>query len=134
MEQRRPSVQSQITFLYYHEIESVHHFYQEVLGMELVADQQWAKIYRAGGNGFLGIVRGDRGYHRPRQDSAVLLTLVVEDVDEWYRYLQARDVNLLTGVKEMAEIQVRGFFLKDPGGYTIEIQQFLDAETARRFE
>jgi hypothetical protein len=31
----------------------------------------------------------------------------------------------LTEVKEVEEIQVRGFFLEDPGGYALEIQRFL---------
>ncbi len=131
---RVPSVQSQITFFYYHEIEPAERFYRDVLGFELVEDQRWAKIYRAAGNGFIGIVSGDRGFHQPRQTNAVLLTLVVEDVAQWYQHLKKSGVSLLTEVKEMDEIKVRGFFLKDPGGYTIEVQQFLDPAVVRRFE
>lgn len=128
------SVQSQITFFYYRDIEPAERFYRDVLGFELVEDQRWAKIYRAAGNGFVGIVSGERGFHQPRKANAVLLTLVVEDVARWYTHLKESGANLLTEVKEMEEIRVRGFFLKDPGGYTIEIQQFLDPAVARRFE
>ncbi len=128
-----PSVQSQITFFYYHDIEPAERFYRDVLGFELVEDQRWAKIYRVAGNGFVGIVSGDRGFHQPRRANAVLLTLVVEDVARWYEHLKESGVSLLTEVKEMEKIRVRGFFLKDPGGYTIEIQQFLDPAVASRF-
>jgi hypothetical protein len=99
----------------------------------LVEDQEWAKIYAVGEHAFLGIVAGEKGFHQPRDENAVLISLVVDDVFGWYRYLGERGVTLLTEVREVAEIQVRGFFLKDPGGYTLEIQQFLDPQVASVF-
>ncbi|MFO7742322.1 MAG: VOC family protein [Anaerolineae bacterium] len=126
-------IQSQITFLYYRDLEPIERFYGEVLGLELVEDQEWAKIYAVGGKGFLGIVAGERGFHQPRDENAVLVTLVVDDVSGWYEYLRRQGVNLLTGVKEVEQIQVRAFFLRDPGGYTLEVQEFLDPEVARMF-
>ena len=134
MERNRPGIRSQITFLYYPELERACEFYGEVLGLELVEDQGWAKIYAVGANAFVGIVAGEQGFHQHRDDNAVLITLVVDDVFGWYAYLDEHGVTLLTEVKEMEEIQVRGFFLKDPGGYTLEIQQFLDPEVASVFE
>jgi catechol-2,3-dioxygenase len=68
-------VRSQITFLYYRDLEAIDRFYGEVLGLELVQDQGWAKICRVAGNASLGIVAGDRGFRRPRDESAVLITL-----------------------------------------------------------
>lgn len=133
MEQSMPAVQSQITFFYYRQLEPAERFYGDVLGLQLVEDQQYAKIYRTASNAFLGIVSGARGFHQPRPENAVLLTLVVDDVSEWYTYLEQSGVDLLTSVKEMEGIQVRGFFLKDPGGYTLEVQQFLDPDVARQF-
>lgn len=129
----RPDIRSQITFLYYRELEPLSRFYGEVLGLELVEDQEWAKIYAAGKNAFLGIVAGEKGFHKPRDDNAVLVSLVVDDVVGWYEYLSDQGVTLLTEVREVEEIQVRGFFLKDPGGYTLEIQQFLDPRVASVF-
>jgi catechol 2,3-dioxygenase-like lactoylglutathione lyase family enzyme len=131
--QSRPGIRSQITFLYYHDLEPIDRFYGEVLGLELVEDQGWAKIYSIGGDAFLGIVAGERGFHEPRRENAVLLTLVVDDVLGWYGYLKERDVNLLTKVREVEDIQVRAFFLEDPGGYTLEIQEFVDRDVARLF-
>jgi predicted enzyme related to lactoylglutathione lyase len=133
MELSRPDTQSQITFFYYRDLEAIGRFYGEVLGLELVQDQGWAMIYRVVGNAFLGIVAGDKGFHKPRDESAVLLTLVVDDVRSWYDYLKERAVNLLTEVKEVEEIGVRAFFLEDPGGYTLEIQEFVDRDVARLF-
>ena len=127
-------IRSQITFLYYHELEPMDRFYRDVIGLELVEDQRWAKIYSIGRGAFLGIVSGEKGFHRPRDENAVLVTLIVDDVLAWYDYLEKRGVKLLTEVKEVEEIQVRVFFLEDPGGYTLEIQQFLNPEVAAIFK
>jgi predicted enzyme related to lactoylglutathione lyase len=133
MDNGHRDVHSQITFLYYDELDPIDRFYRETLGLELVEDQGWAKIYATGRDAFLGIVRGDQGFHRPQEKNAVLVTLVVDDVRAWYNHLQAEGANLLTAVKEVEGIQVRGFFLEDPGGYTLEIQQFLDPSAAAIF-
>ena len=119
-----PPIHSSITFFYYDRLAAAAAFYEEVMGFEPVEDQGWARIYRVGGSAFLGIVAGEKAYHRPRAGNAVLLTLVVDDVPGWYEHLAARGVTLLTGVQNRPEIQIRCFFLEDPGGYTLEVQQF----------
>jgi len=124
---------SQITFLYYHELEPVDRFYRDVIGLELLEDQGWGKIYSIGRGAFLGIVAGEKGFHQPQDENAVLVTLVVDDVFAWYDYLEGQGVNLLTPVRDVQDIEVRGFFLADPGGYTLEIQQFLNPEIAAVF-
>ena len=124
---------SQITFLYYDDLTPIDKFYREVMGFTLVKDQGWAKIYAVSETAFVGIVDGDRGFHEPQERNAVLITLVVDDVFGWYDYLKSKGVTMLTEVEEHEEIQVRGFFCQDPGGYSIEVQQFLDPETARLF-
>ena len=133
MDQDKLKVQSQITFLYYHDLQPVSKFYEEIMGFELIEDQGWAKIYRVSGNAYLGIVDEGRGFHKAQEKSAVLITLVVNDVVGWYDYLKGRGVKILTELREMEDIQVRGFFLEDSGGYTIEVQQFLKPDVARIF-
>lgn len=118
-------IHAQITFLYYRDLDSAATFYEEVMGLHLVEDQKWAKIYRVAGNAFVGIVAGERGFHRPQARNAILLTLVVDDVPGWYGHLAGHGVRMLSPVQHRPEIQIRCFFLEDPGGYTLEIQQFL---------
>jgi catechol 2,3-dioxygenase-like lactoylglutathione lyase family enzyme len=126
-------IQTQITFLYYADLAPIVPFYQDVLGLELVEDQGWAKIYRVGRDAFVGLVGGDKGFHRPQETNAVLITLVVNDVPAWYDYLQGQGVTMLSELKHSEEIQIRGFFFQDPGGYTFEIQQFRKPELAEIF-
>ena len=133
MDQNKLKVQSQITFLYYRDLEPIEKFYQDIMGLELVEDQGWAKIYRVSGQAFLGIVDEKRGFHKAQEKNAVLVTLAVADVSWWYDYLKRKGVKMLTEIREPEGIQVRCFFLEDPGGYAIEIEQFLKPEAARIF-
>lgn len=132
MDQAR-SVDSQITFLYYDAIQPIASFYENILGFELVEDQGWAKIYRTTGSAFVGIVAGEAGFHQPRDENAVLVTLCTDDVSGWYEYLKGQSVKLLTEVQEREEIQIRCFFFQDPGGYTFEVQQFLRPDLVEIF-
>jgi len=128
-----PELASCITWFYYEDIAAAEMFYRETLGLALVEDQGWAKILEAGGSAFVGLVDGERGFCKPRGESAVLLTFVVEDVAGWYERLRQAGVPILRELAEHAEIQVRCFFIRDPGGYAVEIQQFLDPAVAKRF-
>lgn len=122
-----------ITFFYYDDLEAPSRFYENVLGLELVDDQHWARIYRIQGSAYLGIVDGNRGFHQSQQDSAVLLTLVVRDVDAWHDRLVSQGVRIIRETETHDDIQVRCFFAEDPGGYAIEIQTFLKPSVAKEF-
>ena len=124
---------SAITWFYYKELGQAAEFYGETMGFELVVNQVWTRIYRANEGAFLGIVAGENGFCQPQERNAVLFTLVVKDVAPWFDRLKARGADLLTEIEEKEDIQVRCFFLKDPGGYSIEVQQFLDPAVSQHF-
>jgi len=126
-------IDSQITFLYYDDLRQAQECYGQVMGFDLVEDQCWAKIYRVSGNSFVGIVAGEKGFRRPQPYNAVLLTLVSSDVDAWYGRLQEAGVKLLTDVQDKQDIRIRCFFFEDPGGYALEVQQFLRPDLVEIF-
>ncbi len=120
-----------ITFFYYEDLAPIAHFYEEVLGFDLVLDQGMARIYRIAGRSFFGIVDGNRGHLRHQPRSAALLTIVAEDVPGWHARLK------VAGVPNLGELQ-RGrycehFFFEDPAGYAIEVQRFHQPEVAALF-
>ena len=131
---KRPSLYSQITFLYYRDLKRATRFYEDVLQLELCDDQGDCRIYQVADKAFVGIVDEAKGHCRAQETNAVLITLVVEDVESWYDYLIACGVKLLTEVKQPEGFPVECFFFEDPEGYQYEVQRFLDPETARRFE
>jgi glyoxalase/bleomycin resistance protein/dioxygenase superfamily protein len=127
------SISSQITFLYFDDLISVIPFFEETLKLELVTKQDAARIYRMAGNAYIGIVDGAAGHWQARAENAVLITLVVDDVEGWYAYLSTKDVKLLSGIQKPEIAPVECFFFEGPGGYHFEIQRFLDPETAQRY-
>ena len=130
---KKKGISAGITFFYHKDIEPAVRFYGEIMGFQLVSDQGWAKIFRIAGNSYMGVVAGEKGFHRLQEKNAVLLTVVVDNVQEWYERLRETEAILLTELQDKPDIQVRCFFLQDPAGYAIEIQQFLDPRTAQEF-
>jgi hypothetical protein len=120
-----------ITFFYYDDIHSVTDFYERIMRFELVLDQGLARIYRVAANNYFGIVDGNRGHLRHQEKSAVLFTIVSEDVAAWHFRLSAHNVRDLTEIRTGRFCD--HFFFKDPAGYALEIQRFRDPAVARLF-
>jgi hypothetical protein len=120
-----------ITFFYYPDIHAVAPFYENVLRFELVLDQGLARIYRIAGNSYFGIVDGNRGHLRHQEKSAVLLTVVSEDVEGWHAKLTEIGVAGLTEMRRGTYCD--HFFFEDPAGYAIEIQRFHNPDVAKLF-
>jgi lactoylglutathione lyase len=74
-------VEGMITFTYYNDLEKAAEFYGETMGFELVIDVAFAKVYRVSGSSHVGIVDGERGFLRAKEDKPVMITFVVEDID-----------------------------------------------------
>ena len=120
-----PSIASQVTMLYYENIDDASVFYGEILGLKKTFDWTWIKFYQTGPASSVGIVtEGDGAWHQVQERNAVMLSLVTEEVDVWYERLRGRDdVRFLKDIGDGGGI--RSFMLEDPGGYTIEFFQWL---------
>jgi len=123
-----------ITFLTYENLEVGDYFYRRVLGLPLIEDQGWARVYRIHGSAHVGIVEARRGPVEAPVGSGTLISIVVEDVDAWYEHLKNEaSIEIIAPPSMVADIPVTSFFLKDPGGYSIEIQAFTDTAIQQRF-
>lgn len=118
-----PSVEQQITFLFTHDLEATARFYEDILGLPLALDQGDCRIYRTAGSAYLGFCQ--RAPQTP-QAAGILLTLVTAQVDEWYHSLCARGVVFDKPPALNPRYNIYHCFLRDPNGYVIEIQRFLD--------
>ena len=123
-----PSIESQVTMLYYEDLDAAAEFYGNVLGLEKTFDWEWVKFYRTGPSSNVGIVKeGDGAYHTVQERNAVMISLVTSEIDAWYERLDGRpDVEFLKPIGDGGGI--RSFLMADPGGYTVEFFQWLDAE------
>jgi catechol 2,3-dioxygenase-like lactoylglutathione lyase family enzyme len=117
------SVQQQITFLMVKDLGATADYYERVLGMPLAVDQGSCRIYQVVGQAYVGFCE------RPESaDSArnVILTLVTPDVDAWYERLKGLGVHLEKPPAVNPRYGIYHFFARDPDGYLVEIQRFLD--------
>jgi catechol 2,3-dioxygenase-like lactoylglutathione lyase family enzyme len=126
-------IRATVFWLYYDDLEPMQRFYEELLGVGLLVDQGWAKIYPASRTGYIGLVAGARGLHRATEEKGVTISLFTSEVDTWFaRVQESGSVELRSQeVSDESEI-VRVFVGYDPGGYFLEWDTFLDVESNER--
>lgn len=126
-----------ITWLYYKDLLSMQGFYEEVLGLSLVADQGWTKIYQVCTTGFIGLVDERRGMHQFTEQKGVTVSFILDDIDDWFNYVKTaqpfelRSAQVETGPEE----KYRAFVGYDPEGYFLEFDLFqAHADNSRLME
>ena len=116
-------VSEQITFLYTEDIDTTAPFYEDALGLELTLDQGGCRIYHiTGQTAYIGICERAT----PRTPDGVIFTLVTPDVDGWYERIRSHGYTPEDAPKVSNKYGIYHFFVKDPNGYLIEVQRFLD--------
>ena len=111
-----------ITFLYYRNLATAMRFYEDILGLPLVIDQGWSKIYRIAEGAHVGLVDETRGMNNWQAEKCVQLCIRVPDVDAWYAYAQEEALDGLSELFVNDALGIRAFVFNDPEGYQIEIQ------------
>ena len=114
--------------LYYRDLTAPRHFYGDILGLESTLAEDWVNLYRLTPNSFVGVVKEGKGaYHKVQDTNAVMLSIVVDDVDQWYARVKSfQDVKILKKIYNNENAPIRAFLIADPGAYTIEIFQWLN--------
>jgi len=120
------SLHSTITWLYYKDLLAMQNFYQDVIGLEVVADQGWTKIFKVSDTGFLGIVDSKRGMHSFSEKKAVNVGFVIDSIEPWFEYAKK---NMLFDLYEEnlgvdAEARYKSFVGFCPEGYFLEFDSF----------
>ncbi len=123
-----------VTWLYYKDLPGMQRFYEEVLGLEMVADQGWTKIYQTSDSGFIGLVDESRGMHSFTEEKAVTLAFVIDDLEGWYACVREHDLFELRSKELSKDEQGRyqAFVGYDPEGYFMEFDRFFPHAMHRR--
>ena len=115
-----------VTWLYYKDLEGAQRFYEDVLGLELVADQGWTKIYQGSHSGFVGLVDEARGMHRFSQDKSVNVSFILDDLEGWFEHVRTNKLFGLRAPELSNDAQGRysAFVGFDPENYYMEFNRF----------
>jgi catechol 2,3-dioxygenase-like lactoylglutathione lyase family enzyme len=121
-------IQGNIIWLYYEDLEPAREFYESVLGLELLVDEGFDVIFRSSPTAFIGLVGPTSGLHLHTPKSALNLGFFTKEVNDWYRYLSGKQVEMREPLDEIEEGLVHAFVCFDVGGYFLEFDKFLDDE------
>ncbi|MEL7044922.1 MAG: VOC family protein, partial [Pseudomonadota bacterium] len=101
-----------VLWFYYEDLAEADAFVANDLGLPLVTDQGWAKIYPLTTSTYFGLVDGARGMHSFTAEKAVELELLTHDIEDRVQRYRAQGLELET-------IDAAAFELTDPGAYRI---------------
>lgn len=119
-------IRATVLWLYYNDLPQAEQFYETLLGIELLVDQGWAKVYQVAGGGFIGPVSGEKGMHPATEQKAVTVSFFTDNVDGWFGYTSALPgFKLRTPEVTHESERVRIFVGYDPEGYFLEWDTFL---------
>jgi hypothetical protein len=121
---------SNITFLYYNDLEGGCSFMSDVLELPIVMDQGFARIYQSSPSSYLGVVQKKEA--SPYQGDT-LVSLNTRDVESEYNRVSKMNVIDITQIIDFPSIPLRSFFFKDEEGHRFEIQEFQTEEDRNRF-
>jgi len=112
-----------ITFLYTRDLAKTSDFYEGVLELAPVLDQADCIIYRASPESYLGFCQREQA---PEKPEGIIFTFVTDDVDGWAAKLKAKGVRFEKEPALYEKYRIYNCFFRDPNGYLLEIQRFLD--------
>jgi len=118
------AIDGSITFFYYDALDEASRFYGEKMGFEKVLDVGFAKRFKVYDNVHVGLVDGSRGSMKPAEHKSVMLSFFVDDVEDWYRRLKDKGLDL-SPPEEPDYLKMKVLIFKDPEGYTLELLQWL---------
>ncbi|MCL6261699.1 VOC family protein [Aquiflexum sp. TKW24L] len=115
-----------VTWTYYQDMPEAEKFYEEIMGLRLIVDQGWAKVYQVSETGYIGLVDERRGMHTFSGSKAVNVSFLLGDVSGWFDYIKkSQSFPLRQDSLEVGpEGKYKGFVGFDPGGYFVEFDQF----------
>lgn len=117
-------ITSNVTFLYYEDFDRAISFFEDILELELVMDQGFARIYKVTESSFLGMVLKENR----KTENDTLYSFTVDDVYHYYDLYQKKNLQSLSEIKHFKNIPLKSFFFDDFEGHHFEIQEFLKKE------
>ena len=112
---------------YYEDLSIVVPFYEDTLGLKKIYNLDWSKIYQISDTSCVGLIHeSESSFHKAQPDNAVMLSIVTDEIDAWYKRLKRdKRTTFIKHICNSKDAPIRAFLVRDPGGYTIEFFQWL---------
>ena len=121
------TITATVLWLYYDVLSPIQQFYERALGVRMIVDQGWAKVYPTSPTGFIGFVDGARGLHEATEQKGVTVSFFTDDIEAWFERMRGQaEFEFRTEELGDESGRVRTFVGYDPGGYFLEWDTFLD--------
>lgn len=127
------AIHGQIEFIYFDDLPAACRFFADTLGLPLVCDQGWSKIYQTAPSAYIGAVDRSRGACKATTRDGVLTSLVVTDFDEMHRRLAELGFTFVHEPHYSESLQIKSMMFMGPEGYQFEVEEFMAPETRRVF-
>jgi len=118
------SPKSGITFLKTRDLDLTTNFYTTKLGLRLVLDQGSCRIFEVCPNCYIGFCHTDGN----TGSDELIFTLEIDDVDGRCEQLEKNGVEIEIRPRINEKYGIYQMFIRDPNGYRIEMQRFMDQE------
>ena len=113
-----------ISFFGTNNLEKTDEFYKNFFDLKIYKDQGKCKIYKIPGAGMIAFCEHMEFL---TNNKSPIITFLTENVDEIYeKFKNMGGIELTTKPIKNKDFNIYQFFAKDPNGYTLEIQKFLD--------
>ncbi len=112
-----------VAFYHTKDLDETHRFYHEILGLPLYKDQGACRIYTVQPDALIGFCN-----HFPEAaPEGIIITLLTDAVDDMYARVRDQEgIEIIEPPARNDRFNIYHFFLRDPNGYKVEIQTFLD--------
>lgn len=112
-----------IVFFGTKDLQETHRFYAEIMGLTLYKDQGTCQIFEVPGGGKIGFCTH---LEVIMEKNEPIITFVTDDVDLAYVNLSTSGLKAQDPPQINSKFNIKSFYAKDPNGYTVEVQEFLD--------
>ena len=112
-----------VAFYYTKDLMATTHFYTETIELELALDQGTCKIFKINSNAFIGFCENSN--NKPAPETCII-TFVTENVDQTFQEINEKNIEVIKSPTFNPDFNIYHCFIKDPNGYKVEIQKFLD--------
>jgi len=126
-------IRGQITFLYFDDLPAACEFFSDVLGLPMVCDQGWTKMYQTSVSSYIGAVDRSRGACKATTRDGVLTSLVVLNFDEMHKRLVEKGISFCSGPLYSESLQIKSMMFIGPEGYKFEVEEFISQEDRKNF-